>query len=262
MKKTLIDKIPKFIPEDVSRFIGHSRIFDSSCSKDARVYFIDKDDGYYLKINRAGELKKEATLTNYFNTKGLGANVIHYSTDNESDFLLTDAVKGEDCTHHIYLENPKKLCDIIATRLRILHDTDFELCPVQNRTAEYLALADQNYKSGNYDKSAFPDSFGYKSAEEAYAVLKDGRDGLHSDTLLHGDYCLPNIMLNNWNFSGFIDLGNGGVGDRHIDVFWGIWTLWFNLKTNDYAKRFIDAYGRDKIDISLLKTVAAAEVFG
>lgn len=128
--------------------------------------------------------------------------------------------------------------------------------------SEYLALADKNYASGNYDKSAFPDSFGYKNAAEAYAALNDGRGELKCDVLLHGDYCLPNIMLDNWNFSGFIDLGNGGVGDRHIDVFWGIWTLWFNLKTNKYAERFIDVYGKDKINKSLIKTVAAAEVFG
>jgi kanamycin kinase len=69
-------------------------------------------------------------------------------------------------------------------------------------------------------------------------------------------------MLDDWRFSGFIDLGNGGVGDRHIDLFWGAWTLWFNLKTDRYRDRFLDAYGRDKIDAPMLKIVAAAEVFG
>ena len=69
-------------------------------------------------------------------------------------------------------------------------------------------------------------------------------------------------MLDNWEFSGFIDVGNGGIGDRHIDLFWGAWTLWFNLKTNEYTDRFLDAYGRDKIDMDKLKIVAAAEVFG
>lgn len=88
------------------------------------------------------------------------------------------------------------------------------------------------------------------------------KEALQSKVLLHGDYCLPNIILDNWNFSGFIDVGSGGVGDRHIDLFWGTWTLWFNLKTNKYHERFLDAYGRDKADESILKVVAAAEVFG
>ena len=93
-------------------------------------------------------------------------------------------------------------------------------------------------------------------------VLTAGKDALRSKVLLHGDYCLPNIILNNWKLSGFIDVGNGGVGDRHIDIFWGIWTLAFNLNTSKYRRRFLDAYGRDKADESILKIVAAAEVFG
>lgn len=68
--------------------------------------------------------------------------------------------------------------------------------------------------------------------------------------------------FDNWKLSGFIDVGCGGVGDRHIDIFWGIWSLFFNLKTDKYCGRFLDAYGRDKADESCLKIIAAAEVFG
>ena len=162
----------------------------------------------------------------------------------------------------MYLSDPKRLCDTIAERLRALHETDCSDCPVTDRNASYLALAERNYYSGSYDSSHFPDSFGYASAEEAWRVLQAGKSSLNGRVLLHGDYCLPNIMLDNWRLSGFIDLGNGGVGDRHIDLFWGTWTLWFNLKTNQYRDRFLDAYGRDKIEEEKLSLVAAAEVFG
>jgi kanamycin kinase len=83
-----------------------------------------------------------------------------------------------------------------------------------------------------------------------------------SDVLLHGDYCLPNIILDNWRFSGFIDVGNGGIGDRHVDLYWGAWTLNFNLKTDEYRERFFDAYGRDRVDLDMIDLVSAAEVFG
>jgi kanamycin kinase len=84
---------------------------------------------------------------------------------------------------------------------------------------------------------------------------------LKSDTLLHGDYCLPNIILSDWQFSGFIDLDSAGLGDRHIDLFWGIWTLNFNLKTDVWGDRFLDAYGRDRIDNEILSSIGAFEVF-
>lgn len=262
MKKTLIQEIPYQLPPDVYHFISDERIYDSSSSPEARVYFIDKDEGYYLKCSVAGKLAKEAQMTKYFHSKDLGPEVLAYENSNDHDWLLTRAVKGADCIDSKYLSDPERLCDTIAVNLRKLHETDYSDCPVVDRTAEYLATAEKNYQTGNYDKSSFPNSFGYSSAAEAHAVLISGKSGLHSKVLLHGDYCLPNIILDNWNFSGFIDVGFGGVGDRHIDLFWGIWTLWFNLKTSKYQDRFLDAYGRDKVDESLLKVVAAAEVFG
>ncbi|MFK5291701.1 aminoglycoside 3'-phosphotransferase, partial [Lactococcus lactis] len=53
-----------------------------------------------------------------------------------------------------------------------------------------------------------------------------------------------------------------GVGDRHIDLFWGAWTLNFNIGTDQYRDRFFDAYGRDRIDVDRLKLVGCCEVFG
>ena len=69
-------------------------------------------------------------------------------------------------------------------------------------------------------------------------------------------------MLDNWAPSGFIDLGNGGVGDRHVDLFWGAWTLNFNLGTDRYRDRFFDAYGRDAIDPERIALIGVIECFG
>jgi kanamycin kinase len=176
--------------------------------------------------------------------------------------MLTVRVPGEDCTHANCISNPERLCDLTATLLRELHSVDTANCPIPNHTANYLALAEQNHREGRYDASLFPDNWGYASADEAWQVIQSEGHLLENDTLLHGDYCLPNIMLNGWRFSGFIDLGNGGVGDRHVDLFWGAWSLFFNLKTDRYRNRFFDAYGRDAINLDMLRVVAACEVFG
>ena len=262
MKRVLLSAPPADLPAELERLARGASIYNSSCSPEARVYFIDRDDGYYLKTCKRGSLKREAEMTAYFHRKGMGAEVLEYLSLEHADWMLTSAIRGEDCTHEQYLSDPKRLCDTLARRLRWLHEMDFSDCPVQDRMGEYLSTVEKNYRSGEYDTSAFPDSFGYGSAEEAWRVFENGRGGFRRDVLLHGDYCLPNIMLDDWSFSAFIDVGNGGVGDRHIDLFWGVWTLWFNLKTDRYAGRFLDAYGRDQIETEMLRVVAAAEVFG
>ena len=261
MKKTLIDKIPYRLPREIDRLIGDSAVYDSSSSPEARVYYIARGGGYYLKISGAGTLRAEAEMSEYFASLGLGVSPIAYRSD-ERDFLLSPAVPGEDLTSAQYLAEPERLAELIGIQLRRLHETDFAACPRKGRLAEYIETVEKNYQSGEYDKSQFPDSFGYKTAEEAYAVFSEGRELLTADTLIHGDFCLPNIVLADWRLSGFIDLGAGGVADRHIDLFWGAWTLGFNLGTDKYRERFFDAYGRDKVDPDKIRVVAAAEVFG
>ena len=258
MKRTQIERIPLTLPRELERFTEGAKIYDSSSSPQARVYFIDKDGGYYLKTAEKGALRNEAELTRYFHEKGLSANVLAYISA-ERDFMLTERVRGEDLTFAKYLAEPKKLCDISAALLRGLHETEFSACPVQNHTAKYLATVERNYRLGLYDLSFAPE---FTTAEEAYSLVRENAHMLKNEVLLHGDYCLPNVMLDDWRFSGFIDVGNGGVGDRHVDLFWGAWTLNFNLKTDEYRARFFDAYGRDKIDEEKIRIIAAAEVFG
>ncbi len=258
MKRTLIDVDFSSFPEKYHSLLAHSRVYDSSCSPEARVYYVEHGDGFYLKTAAHGALEREATQTRYFHQKGLGAEVIDFLSTDTADWLLTCRVAGEDCTHRLYLENPKRLCDLLAERLRALHETDWCDCPIRDHTERYLATAERNYRAGQYDLSFG----GCSDILEAWRILQTNKHLLCSDTLLHGDYCLPNIMLDNWCFSGFIDLGNGGVGDRHVDLFWGAWTLRFNLGTDAYRNRFFDAYGRDRIDLEMLRVVGAAETFG
>jgi kanamycin kinase len=260
MKNTPVTIDINKLPSKLHGFIGNAKLFDSSCSPNARVTFIDKDNGYFLKTAAKGSLKKEAEMTEYFHSKGLSAAVVTYISS-EKDFLLTEKINGDDCTAAKYLEQPGRLCDTIAERLAILHSADFTDCPIQNHIENYISRAKNNFQNGFYNRELFPDNWGYESAEKAIEMINTKGHLLQSDTLLHGDYCLPNIILNDWNFSGFIDLDSGGVGDKNLDIFWGIWTLFFNLKTNKYRERFIDAYGRENVDEERLRVVAACEVF-
>ena len=258
MKRTLLENLPVDLPDEFSELCRGAKVYDSSCSPQARVLYIDRECGYFLKSAPRGSLSKEAMLARYFHSKGLTAPVLSYITACEKDWMLTERVRGEDATTDCYLSDPRRLAELSGKLLRLLHDMDGSDCPVRDRMESYFALAEENYAKGEFDLS-YGD---FESADEAFRFMKEGRELLRSDTLLHGDYCLPNFMLDDWQFSGFIDLGNGGIGDRHVDIFWGIWTLKFNLGTDAYRDVFIDAYGRDRVDPRALRVISAAEIFG
>lgn len=259
MKRTpVILKLEDF-PSMFHALLEGADLFDSSCSPEARVWLIDKEEGFFLKAAPLGALEQEAAVTEFYHDKGLGPEVLGYVRD-ERDWLLTRRVPGEDCLDEVYLSDPKRLCDTTAALLRQLHDTDPVGCPV-DRTGSYIARAEESYRLKRWDDTLFPDNWGYASPQEAWSVVQATAPYLRRDVLLHGDYCLPNILLQNWRFSGFIDLGSGGLGDRHIDLFWGIWSLGFNLKTERFRDRFLDAYGRDRVEPELLEAIGAFEVF-
>jgi len=261
MKRKPVSFCPEFFPEELRSFVSRFCLYDSSCSPEARVWMLDGPERFFLKSASSGTLKTEADMTRYYHGKGLGTEVIGYLSG-EQDWLLTRAVPGEDCTFPKYREDPKRLCDTTATLLRQLHEESTEGCPVTNRCGAYLANARKSYETGFCELDLFPEQeWSFSSVEEAWQIVEKNGKFLKNDTLLHGDYCLPNIMLDDWTFTGFIDVGRGGIGDRHIDIFWGVWTLFFNLKTNAYDNRFLDVYGRDRIEPELLRTVAALEVF-
>lgn len=259
-KKITIDC--KGYPEEVASFLKGADTFDSSCSEEARVYYIDKKPGYFLKEAEAGTLKAEYLMHDYFHKIGLTSRVVLYRPETEKDYLITELVSGYDCTHKMYIDEPERLCDTIASVLRKLHDMPIDGCPITNRTDSYVRSVLNGYASGNYEADLFEGLWEFKSDQDAWSYAREGMSLLETDTLIHGDYCLPNIMLDDWNLSGFIDLVNGGVCDRHIDILWGIWTLKYNLGTDRYSDRFIDAYGRELVDEHKLRCIAAMEIFG
>ena len=261
MKRTKIHISEQDFPPALFSVLRTGEAYDSSCSPDARVIFIDGDGGYFIKSAPLGALEREAQMDTYFHCKGLGAQVLFYLQYKGQDGLVTRRVKGEDLTHKIYLSDPYRLASLLGERLRALHEERAEDCPVKDRMTSYLALAKKNYLAGAYDLSFFCD-YGESDAERIYRIVEEYRTFLTGNTLLHGDYCLPNVLFDDWRFSGFIDLGNAGLGDRHVDLFWGAWTLRFNLGTDCFRDVFFDAYGRDLVEPDALRVIAAAECFG
>lgn len=259
MQRTPLPSFPEPLSPSLSRLISDSPVYDSSCSDLARVYFIDRDSGLYLKTAAPGALQDETILTRYFHGLHFGPEAI-YSESGARDYLLTRRIPGEDCIHPMYLDNPDRLCDTLAAILRLLHDTSPEGCPITHPVPTLPDWTDNEIRL-HYKPRRFLGAVPFRTAEDAWDTLSHMLPGLQPEVLIHGDYCLPNVILKDWQFSGLIDLGGGGLGSRYLDLFWTLWSLCYNLKSDRYTDRFLDAYGRDRFDPKLLLAQAALEGF-
>lgn len=228
MKKTEISLNLESVPLSLRQNMVNSKIYDSSCSENARTYFIKGKEEFYLKISKAGSLERESKMYGFLSNLKVSPKVIAYETQVGNDYLLTEAIRGEDGTFEIHLGNPQKLAVVLGENLRMLHELPIDGCPFKNRTAEMVNEIEMN--------------------ELNHSLINNLMIHDKSDVIIHGDYCLPNIIMDKFLFKGFIDLGYGGIGDRHYDIYWGLWTLKYNLKTENFNDLFLDAYGREVID--------------
>lgn len=256
MKQAKIRLSLQSLPAELHPFLAGAELYDSSCRSNARTLYIAPD--YYLKIDGRGELKREAQMTDWFYHRGLGPEVVQYLS-RDRDYLLTRSVPGGDgCS---WLDDPERLCRALAQTLRELHALSPAGLPRSTRLERYLISA-ENRDGGYWDQSVLMPEFTVRSREEAWRVMQAHKHRLKNDTLIHGDFCLPNVILNGGGSGSLIDLSMAGAGDRHIDLYWAVWSLWHNLKTDQYTGLFLDLYGRDRFDAAMLPVIAAFEAFG
>ncbi|MEE1324075.1 MAG: hypothetical protein U0K19_00435, partial [Bifidobacteriaceae bacterium] len=118
-------------PSAIRRLARGRTIHDTSSSPEARVYALSSatdsasnPDTLYAKTAAAGTLAHEARMSTVFHELGLGPEVVEYlpGGSTHADWLVTRAVIGDDCTAARYLAEPERLCDLLAVRLRTLHE--------------------------------------------------------------------------------------------------------------------------------------------
>lgn len=92
--------------------------------------------------------------------------------------------------------------------------------------------------------------------EEVAAALGQILRGLHAidasdcpfgarkpgHVLVHGDFCLPNVLVHDGTLSGLVDLGGAGLASPETDLAAGVWTLQYNYGKG-FARVFLEAYG-------------------
>ena len=174
MKRKPIKRNIEAYPEVVANYINDSELYDSSCSPQATVTFISKDEGYFLKEAVEGTLKTEALMMGYLHSLGLSGEVLYYGSLHEKDYLLSRKIQGEDGTHPDYLSEPKRLCDTTALLLRKLHEMDGKDCPVQDRIMTYTDMVKRGFDRRSYEPELFKGMREFTSFSDAKRAEEEG----------------------------------------------------------------------------------------
>jgi len=199
------------------------------------------DNKYYLKITAGGYLQNEPKMSAFLAGYGLAPKVVASHRKGEDGWLLTETAKGIGALESIE-KNPKEALFIFGKTLRKLHDLPVQNCPCENRAESMLKHAAGKFFEGKAEAGLF-EYCGVKTPADAYSEMLLLSKYTGKPCVIHGDACLPNLIVEE-NGAKFIDCGNGGIGDRNYDLFWAIWSIRFNLKTDRYDKDFWRGYGK------------------
>jgi kanamycin kinase/streptomycin 3"-kinase/aminoglycoside 3'-phosphotransferase-2 len=109
--------------------------------------------------------------------------------------------------------------------LGLLHGLPVRDCPFDRRLAVTVPSAAANVTAGLVDQDDFDDVRRGRTAGGLLDQLRAGRpraEALQRADLAicHGDFCLPNVLLDpdTLAVTGILDVGRLGVADRHVDV--------------------------------------------
>ena len=147
--------------------------------------------------------------------------VLCYEQDGEYQYLLMSRLRGRMSCDTYYLERPDVLLTLMAEALKMLWAVDITGCPRSRNTETELREARYRVEHGlvNIDR-AEPSTFGaggFKDPEDLLRWLESHQPDW-DPVLSHGDFCLPNVLIEDGKISGYIDLGDAGVGDRWRDI--------------------------------------------
>ncbi len=191
-------------------------------------------------------LRAEADRMRWAATRVSVPRVIEVGGDGDADWLLTEALPGSDATDAQWRSDPGRLVDLLAGVLRDLHTLDPGDCPFDFRLDASLAHARRRVEAGLVEPGRdFHEEFARHSARSALAHLEEHRPPSEDLVVCHGDFCLPNVMVEDWSPTGILDLGELGVADRWWDLAVATWSLTWNLGPG-FEERFLRAYGVDR----------------
>jgi aminoglycoside phosphotransferase len=244
------------------RLTGCEFVTNRTGMSGSAVYQIAGEDreAAFLKISpstRLGSLRSERDALSWLRGRFPVPEPLYYEAYRGTDYLLTSSLPGLDASCQELLARPEELVRIYAESLRELHRIPIDSCPLVQRLDVKLDEARLRVEENAVDETDFEPSNKFRTPADVYRYLLDTRPSSEDLVFTHGDYCLPNVIVDRGRLSGFIDLGRAGIADRYQDLALAVRSLRHNFGSDRYRASFLEGYGvrdvdEEKIDYYIL----------
>ncbi|MBO4494731.1 MAG: aminoglycoside 3'-phosphotransferase [Clostridiales bacterium] len=209
-------KLPESIQEKIA---GKKYTIDDIGKSESKVMIFDDAVLKIVKFRERNE--KVIQMIRWMEGKVPAPRVLAYEREGDYQYLLMSKVKGTMSCDPYYMQRPNEMIRALADGMKLLWSVDISDCPRVMDLDVELKEARSRVENGQVDlDDAEPDTFGeggFKDPAELLSWLETHRPSCEM-VLSHGDYCLPNVFIEDGKFSGFIDLPEAGIGDKWRDI--------------------------------------------
>ena len=179
----------------------------------------------------SGESEDHLAMLRWLEGKAPAPRVLATVVRDGFRWTLMTKLGGEMACADACRADPHRLVRVLAEAMKGLWTVDLTGCPVDQTPGSKLARARAIVEEGRVDMDLVdPETFGengFPSPAALLAWLEENAPACEP-VLTHGDFCLPNLFLKDWEFSGFLDLGRSGAGDKWTDIA----ICWRSLRDN------------------------------
>jgi aminoglycoside phosphotransferase len=250
--------LPPTLSADLAK---HPRAEVSTGDSGASVLRFDRPNGsaVYLKSLPVAPSKSvrslfdEAERLGWMHAVGLSVPaVLQYHEWKGREYLLLTAMPGSDAAAPRSDDHRAAVIAALAAGLKQVHSTNISACPFDASRRVRLAEAATRLTAGLVRESEFDAVRQGRSAADLHAELLGTQPAIEERVFTHGDYCLPNVLLQpdgagGYRVSGFVDCGRAGVADPYQDLALCARSIAFNFGP-EWVPTLFARYGIDRVD--------------
>lgn len=216
-----------------------------------RLHHPENGDDLYLKhgqgscaVDLAGEMVRLRWLLSNIPVPA----VRYFVASPDEAWLLITALPGQSAASRLeaHPDESADIVDALARFLRRLHAIPVESCPFNSDHPLRLGEARWRLDAGEVDVDGFDEERRGWTAERVWDEMTSLLPFPPDPVVTHGDFSLDNIIVENGDVVGCIDVGRAGIADRYQDLA----ILWHCLRDFGPAaqQRLFASYGINQLD--------------
>ncbi len=225
------------LPADLQTLLAGAtwQAIDVGCSGNQVYRIIHPNTSVcYLKIantDNQAELQTEKACLTWLQSRLPVPQVYAFAHDQIHSYLLLSEIPGLMACDKTFERDIPTLVNLLAAGLRQIHQVAITDCPFDQRLLHKLELAQRRVATGLVDETDFDEQRQGMNAETLLKQLLANQPRDEDLVFTHGDYCLPNVLLDpqQRRVNGFIDWGRAGIADRYQDLALAARSLIYNV---------------------------------